>query len=119
MIEIIQLADTRIEELIGKVPRSILDKYSRCKITQSNNRGYSFPLITVVFHFYAVFWVTRFLKTGIKLENFRVSSDDNAKKPYFALGEILKSSAMLFRSFSTSRRSKFRSFFLDLEYCGD
>jgi hypothetical protein len=40
----------------------------------------------VVFHFYAVFWVTRFLKTGIKLENFRVSSDDNAKKPYFALG---------------------------------
>ena len=54
-------------------------------------------------------------KTG----NFRVSSDDNAKKPYFALGEILKSSAMLFRSFSTSRRSNFRSFLLDLEYCGD
>ena len=75
--------------------------------------------LTVAFHFYAVFWVTRFLKTGIKLENFRVSSDDNAKKPYFALGEIRKSSAMLFRSFSTSRRSNFRSFFLDLEYCGD
>ena len=37
--------------------------------------------------------MTRLLKTGIKLENFRVSSDDNAKKPYFALGEILKSSA--------------------------
>ena len=37
-----------------------------------------FRSITVVFHFYAVFWMTRFWKTGIKLENFLVSLDDSS-----------------------------------------
>ena len=39
--------------------------------------------ITVVFHFKAAFLMTRSLKTGLKLENFRLSSDDIAKKHYF------------------------------------
>jgi hypothetical protein len=41
-------------------------------------------LITVVFHFKAAFLMTRSSKTGLKLENFRLSSDDIAKKPYFS-----------------------------------
>jgi hypothetical protein len=40
-------------------------------------------LYTVVFHFKAAFLMTRSLKTGLKLENFRLSSVDIAKKPYF------------------------------------
>merc|ERR1712037_63851 len=42
--------------------------------------GFKSDLNTVVFHFKAAFWVTRYLKTGLKLENFWLRSDDSTKK---------------------------------------
>jgi hypothetical protein len=41
------------------------------------------PKNNLVFHFKAAFLMTRSLKTALKLETFRLSSVDIAKKPYF------------------------------------
>ena len=54
-----------------------LDKWKKVKFQFRES------INTVVFYFKAAFLMTRSLKTGLKLENFRTSSDDIAKKPYF------------------------------------